>query len=312
MLGGGGTQQEMMMSIKWIKINDIDVRYDIKKPAKASMRVIILPGFTECIEKHFDQTEGFASMGAETLCLDWPGQGLSSRLSGHPTLIHCPDFRLHLEAIESVIDDAGIDDQLPLFIFGHSMGGHLGLRLAGALASERGWHVRGVILSAPMMMLPIWPGHVMQRVLDVICCLGFARWPTPRQKSYVRGGGEFQPSNLLTRDPEGYALQYRLFEDNPALKCHGPSYGWVRAALRSCLATTRNPDWLKAFALPVQAHLAEDERVVHPSASAKALAHIQEAEIHVYEGARHELMVERPEVRQAIWRRMAEFIQARK
>ena len=71
--------------------------------------------------------------GLEALCLDWPGQGLSQRLSPKfPYKVHCVSFDQHLSALNAAMADAGFDqpEKTPLLAFGHSMGGHLALRHA--------------------------------------------------------------------------------------------------------------------------------------------------------------------------------------
>ena len=304
------------MTTQWITVDTVDVRYDIQRSSKAKARIIILPGLTEFIEKHQDQIDGFKDMGGkgrmETICIDWPGQGLSSRMANdHPTVIHIPSFDFHLKAIKAVVDDAGFGDDKPLFIFGHSMGAHLGLRLAHELKAERGWDIRGVMISSPMIMIPVVLRGITLMLLNGICRLGFAKTGIPGQQGFSRPRAQFNPMNVLTRDADGYMVQHRLFEKNPKLRTRGPSFGWVRSALASCMATTTNSAWLKAYDIPVQAHLAENEMVVHRFASEPALKQIKGVDIHIYDNARHELMLELPEVRAAIWQRMADFINNR-
>ena len=303
------------MIMKTIAVDEISIRYAVQKPqkGKARGRVLVLPGFTEFIEKHQDQTDGFAAMGLEALSIDWPSQGLSTRLvKSNPFVIHSDGFEQHLDAIQAAMDDAGwMNSDLPLMIFGHSMGGHLGLRLARDFNKEGKVAVKGVMLSAPMIMIPVIMAGLNLKLLNWICRIGFAKTGVPGQQGFVRNKGRFNPMNVLTRDPEGYLLSYRLLEENPALKTRGPSFGWVRSALASCLATTHNQAWMEALDVPVQAHLASNELVVHRTASPKFLGYLKDKDIFTYDNARHELMLELPEVRETIWSRMDQFVDAR-
>lgn len=299
------------MNEKMITLDGIKVRYVVQSPAKGKSRarVLVLPGFTEFIEKHQDQIDGFTQMGLDAICLDWPGQGLSSRLAhDHPFKIHSPGYHQHLNAIKAVMKDAGWDDdKKPLLIFGHSMGGHLGLRLGHDLNSTEGVDLRGVMLSAPMIMIPVVMARFTLSLLTWICRLGFAKAGVPGQQGFSKGEG-FNPINVLTRDPDGYMLVNKLFAINPDLKTKGPTFGWVRAALSSCLKTTRNKDWMRGVNFPVQAHLAGNELVVHRGASKPYLNEIRNIQIHSYDNARHELMLELPEVRAQIWERLGQFV----
>jgi lysophospholipase len=310
---GAKTGAKNATSEHYLKIDDLNIRYQVQRQPKARRRgrVFILPGFSEFIEKHHIQRDKFAALGFDTLCLDWPGQGLSTRLANHSLRIHSPGYFLHLRAALAVMEAAGfLKDDAPLFLFGHSMGGHLALRLSHDLVSRGHVRPKGVILCAPMLMIkvfPFTPPQVLLFLLSIVCRMGYARTCVPGEKRH-RKKREFDPRNRITRDPEGYAVQFDLFEKNPALRSAGPTYGWVRETLASCLQTTRNPEWMSAIDIPVQAHMAGDEEVVDGRKSLAMLGYVRDAEIHSYNGAKHELMLELPEVRTMIWDRISGFI----
>jgi lysophospholipase len=302
-----GTQRE-----HFLRVADIEVRYVVKQPPRDERRgfVVVLPGYAEFIEKHQTQTDGFAELGFETITIDWPSQGLSTRMArkGHPHLIHSPGYDLNLRVIRSILQVTGaMEGDPPVFFFGHSMGGHWGLRIARDLYRWGEIRPRGVILCSPLIMIKLvpFPRNVLMFV-ETLCGLGLSKRGVPG--SGLRRSSRFRRGNPLTRDPEGYALQYGLFEQNPALRSRGPTYGWVKTMLSSCLQTTRNPKWMSDYEIPIQAHLPGDERVVDGKAAREMLALIPRSEIHVYDKARHELMLELPEVRTAIWERMSLFI----
>ena len=287
--------------------NGMKIRYRVyPAQGKKRGRVLVLPGFTEFIEKHDAQSSQFAAMGLEALCLDWPSQGLSQRLSPQfPQLVHCVSFNQHLLALKAVMAATGFDqaDNTPLLAFGHSMGGHLALRHASENPD-----IQAVMLIAPMIMPPVKPGRIISFLLNMLCPLGLAARPLFfRQDDIERR--QFHPKNVLTRDPEGYMFQYDWFCRNPDLKVSGPSFGWARAAYQSCLAHTANPQFLSRINIPVEVHLAGDERVVNASASAGFLPYLPRGVIHIYPDARHELMQELPATREIIWQRLAAFVE---
>lgn len=311
----------VIMTDHSIVIGKTYLRYRVTKAKKAARaRIFVLPGFTEFIEKHEDQTQGFAAMGLDVLTIDWLGQGLSTRMTSHPHTIHINSFDKHLESLLAAAEDAGfLDGDLPLIVYGHSMGGHLALRFGQMLAAINAPRLKiaGVIISAPMIMPPKSPPRLILAYATIICALGFGRKSVFSQKKIdaqiklqlsLARDGEFAPENELTRNPKGYWVQCDLFTKNPHLRAHGPSFGWVRAAYASCLATSGNLSWMQAYDLPVQAHLAGDETVVNVSYSATYLRQIVRAEVYEYPKAKHELMLELDEVQGMIWARMAEFI----
>ena len=295
---------------RWIELDGAAVRYRLRHGNGRGM-VLILPGFTEFIEKHETTIDRFAAMGLDSITIDWPGQGLSGRLSpDYPDLVHCDAFEDHLDALDSVLrrERRAIGDT-PLFLFGHSMGGHLALRMAERLDAP----IAGVVLSAPMMMPPAPPPLTPRLVLALsgaLCRLGLGRRPLPGRQPKPRSG-EFDPRNPLTRSPEGYRVHVDCWERNPYLLAHGPSNGWVRAAFASCIATTGNPDWLGRISAPVQAHLAGHEVIVSARHSEALLPHIPGITVHTYEDARHELLIELPEVTNLLWERVEAFVDKR-
>ena len=60
--------------------------------------------------------------------------------------------------------------------------------------------------------------------------------------------------------------------------------------------------------MPVLAFVAGDERVVSASATSRSLPHIRNLQRVDFEGARHELMRELPEVTDELWKRMDAFL----
>ena len=284
----------------------MQLRAGVVKPfSPCRGRVFVLPGFTEFIEKHVTTAENLAALGLEVLILDWPGMGLSDRFISNPTPVHIDDFDDYLDALLTVAKQAGFlaDDQ-PLFVFGHSMGGHLALRLAERLENR----LSGIIASAPMVLPPLAMARLILSVSGLLCRLGFSHRAVPGYAARDDDGG-FRPDNVLTRDPAGYACQPLWWRQNPQLKTAGPTFGWVRAAYASCLTTSCNRSWMKALAIPCQLHLAGDEQVVNAAAAARFLPLLPAAELHIYQHARHELLQELPQVRAMIWQRITGFIE---
>ena len=274
------------------------------QPNSATKTIVILPGFTEFCEKYSAEVLRFHDKGYNVLIIDWPGQGQSGHFGRHPLAVHCDDFDHHLGALDAVIAAAGLDGH-ELVLFGHSMGGHLALRYA----ASRGPWVTGVILSAPMMAPPVMPVWLVRLASFILGGVGLARSHPPFHRvlslDWVR---HYRPENVLTRNPKGYEDQFVWFDDAPELRRSGPTIGWVSAAYRSCALYTLNPDWLAALDVPVLAFIAGDERVVFAPSTHSSLAQIKNIDTVVFDGARHELTRELPEVTDALWNRVDRFL----
>ena len=269
--------------------------------------IVILPGLSEFIEKYAIMVAPLIAAGHDAIVLDWPSQGLSGRFLKDRTIIHSDRFDDHLNALMAVLEAAGITSGRPhkrrLILFGHSMGGHLAFRAAALLRPR----VEAMIVSAPMMLPPLTPPWLIRAKLWALMRCGYAR-KSVSGKSDHSHRYVFDADNYLTRDEEGYHLLTRLWEDNMDLKTYDLTYGWLAAAYRSCVSTTAKASWLKRFDVPVLAHIGSDERLVSADYQKWALSLLPHGEVMTYEGARHELMLELPEVRQAFWQSTLAFI----
>ena len=278
------------------------LRSAIKKTDTAT--IVILPGFTEFCEKYSAAVLRLHQSGHNVLVLDWPGQGLSGYHGKDPLAVHCDDFSIYLDALDAVIQAAGFCQE-QLFLFGHSMGGHLALRYA----VRRPSYSLGVILSAPMMAPPVMPVWLIRGFSSFFKGMGLGHYYPPFYQVPELGRmRRFRPDNKLTRWPEGYESQFLWFDDMPKLRRSGPTIGWVNAAYRSSVQCTLDADWLRSIEVPVLAFVAGDEKIVSASATDYALPFISQVERHDFAEARHELLHELPEVTDQLWVSLLAFI----
>ena len=278
------------------------LRSESKK--KDAATIVILPGFTEFCEKYSPAVLRFHQSGHNVLVLDWPGQGLSGHYGKDPLAVHCDDFSIYLSALDAVIESSGLYQER-LFLFGHSMGGHLALRYAAWRPS----HCLGVVLSAPMMAPPVMPVWLIRGFSLFLIRMGLGHSYPPFYKvpelDQIR---HFRPENKLTRWSQGYESQFLWFDDMPKMRRSGPTIGWINAAYRSSSQCTLHADWLRSIKVPVLAFVAGDEKIVSASAIDYSLPFISQLERHDFAEARHELLHELPEVTDQLWALLLAFI----
>lgn len=248
--------------------------------------VLIFPGQAEHIEKYGPTAAALVTAGFDVLAIDWRGQGLSDRPV--PDLGHVGDFaefQLDVTAMLDHIARTGLPQ--PLHLLAHSMGGCIGLR---SLAT--GLPVHSVVFSAPMWGLHLPPGgSLLAPAIAALACrhgARLARTPTTTRQGYVRVA-PFQ-DNRLTRDPEMYRWLQDQLATHPELALGGPTLGWLAAAFREMAALARLP----SPALPCRIALGSAERVVSPQAIRQRHARWPGSSLDLYDGAEHEVMVERP------------------
>lgn len=120
-------------------------RYQAEEP-KAIL--LISHGFTETAEKYFELAYYFLKSGFHVYIPEHLGHGRSTRLVEDLSLVHVENFHDYAEDLLAVASLAKKDaPELPLYLYGHSMGGGIA---ACAAAMEPDAFGR-VILSSPMI-----------------------------------------------------------------------------------------------------------------------------------------------------------------
>ncbi|WP_334195130.1 alpha/beta hydrolase [Pararhodobacter sp.] len=252
---------------------------------------LVLPGRTEVIEKYGLVVRDLAAAGWGALVVDWRGQGLADRALADPLRGHVGDFAEFQRDLDAVLDFAQAQAPGPMPWLAHSMGGCIALR-----GLTRGLPCKAVAFSAPMLGLAQEPGKL--RALGWLAAL--AR-PFRADRGYAptTGAGFGLPSmafegNNLTTDPAQFERMKAQILGDPRLSLGGPSLRWMAAALAeiTALAALPSPE------VPALFGLGGAEGIVSPAAVRDRAARWPGAELAEYPGARHELLMERPEVRE--------------
>ena len=263
-------------------------------PGGPNGRVMVFPGRTEVIEKYGRVVADLVSRGYGAFLIDWRGQGLSDRMAADPLLGHVDDFgqfqtdiAAWRDCIAELTDGAGAD-----FVLAHSMGGCIALR---ALVS--GLPARAVAFSAPLWGVPL--RGALRRGVGLLTAAG--RLAGLDERPVPGAGIEFRlwenpfDNNELTTDAETYTWIQGQVLAHPALRLGAPSIRWLGAVLSETAALSRLP----APPMPAHCGLGTRERVVDPAAIHARMADWPGGRLMTFPGAEHELLMERPETRDA-------------
>ncbi|MCA2013848.1 alpha/beta hydrolase [Cereibacter sphaeroides] len=259
-------------------------------PAGGKGHVMILPGRTEYIEKYGLVVRDLAAAGWGAFVIDWRGQGLADRAFDDGLLGHVGDFAEFQLDLEAALAAAETLAPGPKPWLAHSMGGCIATR-----GLMRGLTPPAAAFSAPMLGLANDPGQL--KALKLVA--GLAR-PFGLDRRYAPTTGPsfgiatmgFEGNNLTT-DPEQYARMKAQILAEPRFGLGGPSLRWMGAALREMaeLAALPSP------AVPALFGLGSDEAIVNPSAIRDRVGRWPGVEFAEYPGGRHELLMERKEIR---------------
>ncbi len=259
--------------------------------------VLIFHGRTEYIEKYGGAAAALAEAGYSCLAIDWRGQGLSDRLLPDRLIGHVHKFSDYQRDVQTLMSAAkSMDLPEPYFLIAHSMGGCIGLR-----ALMQGLPVQAVSFSAPMWGILFHPPA--KRALA--WALSSLLYPFKLAEMRAPGSSigpyllevAFE-DNQLSCDPQMFEMMQYHLQELPDCALGGPSLRWLNEALHEMLALHRR----RAPNAPALCFVGGLETIVDPRRIQQRMAHWPGARLKVVPQAKHEFMMERPEIRGAFYR----------
>ncbi len=267
--------------------------------------VVLLTGRGDYIERHYETLCELLARGFAVAIFDWRGQGLSQRLLKNRLKGHIRDFAEYETDLETVMRHLVLPDLPPPYIaLAISMGGHVLLR-----ASWRHvWFDRGMLVSP----LVDFPPHPWERWLKPLVTLashvGLSRAFFPLMPRRLIRPEDFA-HNALTSDPRRFLREARFLQRFPEVGvAMAPTIGWMHAALKSIRALRRTvaeggePRW------PMLALAAARDRLVNPEALRDLAREVGNVKATFLHQARHDITMERDEIRALFWAAFDSFV----
>jgi lysophospholipase len=269
--------------------------------------VLFMPGRSDFYEKYLESFDHWHHRGWNITSADWRGQAGSGRLGRDSTTGHIDDFATWVDDFARLWDDWRVSAKPPHVLVAHSMGGHIVLR---ALAEKRADPAATVVMAPLLGLLPglgFVPVACLHRLVRFIASLG-----DPRRPAWW---GSEHPARVpmgrmrrLTHDPDRHADEIWWWSARPELAMGPPSWGWIEAALRSCLLL-RSPGFLERIDSPVLMLATSADRLVEFGAIEQAAARITGARLEDFgKEARHELLREEDPVRERVLQLIDAFL----
>ena len=281
--------------------------------AAATPRVdcVLVGGFGDFIEKQFETIRDLAARGFSVWCLDWRGQGGSTRPKRWP---HRPRARRferdagELAQFTAAYLGEPLGGQRPRVLIAHSMGGAIAL-----LCLHR--HTRlfdAAILSAPMLGVPIGstPPMLLRAVTGPVRLAGFGACRLPGTYRYDPNRPPTPERSRVSSDAERCRIRHAWVSTVPALRLDQPTYGWLDPAL-SLIARIGRPSFLAGITTPILLGTAGDERIVAPAAHYRAARLLPDCTLAELSESKHEPFLERDPIRDAWFAEIDRFLGAR-
>lgn len=272
-------------------------------PAKA--RVLFCPGKAEFIEKYTETILALQARDLEVWIFDWAGQGLSTRLTGHPLKAVMPGIATMIEDLATLARPlTAATPKLPLVVIGHSMGG----ALAMAGTASRAVVPDALILSAPMTQLQTGgvPVKAARLLAQTMTLLG-------QGHRYLPGGDAYDPltdafaGNKVTLDATRFERTKALLRAHPQLAQGAATFGWLNEAFK-LMARVGAPASLRAIACPTLLLSASRDQLIVPESHLETAAEMPAVTLVEFAGAEHELFAERDAIRDKVWHHIDLFL----
>ena len=243
--------------------NELDFYYQSWLPrGEARAVVVIVPGFSDHCGRYDSLVETLIRHGMAVYSYDLRGHGRSPGQRGH--IEQFDDYRQDTHTFIQFV--SARHPALPLFLFGHSLG--------GLIALDQGLHnpvgLSGVISSAPLLGNP--PVAPIKAVAGRI----FSKvWP-----SFSMPVGLDETS--ISRDP----ATVQAYRDDPLV--HGLGTARLATEIEETVAETQANAY--RFQPPLLIYFGSNDRLINPQDSQRFYNNVRstDKEIIIYEGGYHE------------------------
>lgn len=266
--------------------------------------ILLLHGRREFIEKYYETIQDLLDRGFAVATFDWRGQGLSARPLEDRHRGHADDFATYLEDLDLFASAARQRLPGPFAILAHSFGGHCAVRYL----HDHRVLVERAVLVAPM--LGIHFGLLPRRLAEAIARLALR---FGRAGHYAPAQGGYSPLKrraeaiVLSSDASRLEDEIEACRVNPELALGGVTYGWLAAALQS-IRVIHGPGYAEAIGSPVLTVIAGRDRVVDNRMIRAFASSLPQGELVEIADARHEILKERDELRDAFWAHFDRFM----
>ncbi len=284
------------------------LHYGFVSPPDPKAVVVCLSGLSEFSEKYFEVAHDMVGRGYAFWIMDWQYQGRSSRLGAVPQRRHSDGFETDVSDLLKFVNYIVKTNGRPLIMLGHSMGGNIGLRFLAQHPDV----FSCAAFSSPFLgifSLSIF-SKLLLRVLTPIMPFIKTR--------YVFGSTDWREAarkadgfDIFSCDPVRDRVHNYWSKNESVLQVGGPTFGWIRHALKSCTLLSRK-QVLESIKIPVLIATAGKEMIVDNSAIRAAAAHIPQAQLLEIKGARHEIFMECDEYRDVFFKAFDKMVEDNK
>lgn len=251
-----------------------------KSPVAHETAIVFLPGMGEPAIKYYDLPKDIKK-SATFYLWDHIGQGSSSHLLPQETIkVHIDSFETHITAFKKFLGELKKKHKR-IFVVGHSMGGHIALRV---LYDDPNL-IDKLATTAPLMEInSTWvPIHLVAWLANIFPADYYPPFYNWFKKTSER-------NNYTTTSKEKIEVYRKTTAIFPNIKRNGATLGWIRAAQDSIKILKESR--LEKITTPILIVQAEMEFLVSNQAQQQACQRISSCTLKVVKNSRHEILFE--------------------
>lgn len=268
--------------------------------------VVFSHGYTEYEEKCRESVYYFLKGNYSVYIMEHCGHGFSYRLVEDLSKVHVDSYQRYVDDLIFFSQMAKKENpDLPLYLFGHSMGG----AIAACAVTQEPDLFQKVVLSAPMIR-----PNTGKKPWALVCAVIKKGCKDGKVEEYMIGG-PYQGKRPLDRsccmrDDKNQYYTDRKDEEKMYQTCGG-TYGWMLAAVEMNQYLKKNA--AKNIKIPVLLFQAENELLVSNSEQIDFIkrlrkAGLKEAKLVKVPGAKHEIFDAEKQIRNGFWKKIYRFL----
>ncbi len=279
-------------------VRDVDIAFGGWISPDAPATIVIFPGRGEAHVKYAELITDLTDRGLNVFVIDHRGQGFSGRMLDDPEKGHLDSWDYYVQDAHSFISRiVAAETEGPLYGLGHSMGG--AIMTAYAIAHPDVFDA--IVLSAPMHGINY--GEYSETEAYAIAIVA-------PNATYAFGEGPYTPDppfegNPFTTSEARFAMGVRINEElYTETRLGGVTFGWITETVVGMRALREGAP---ALSTPTLLLSASDDAIVDNEWQGMVCDLAPDCELVTIEGARHELLMERDDLRNEALRRTLAF-----
>ena len=208
----------------------VSLYYEVYPREMSKGTVVISYGFGESCLKYHELIYYFWQQGYQVAIMDHRGHGKSFRQLEDSSMVHVERFSAYVKDLHLFVEKVvkPMSDGRPLYLFGHSMGGGIGVFYLEQYPAD----FKKAILNAPMLRLKMGPvpKWMARTICDVKVLSGSGEERLLKQKVFDPEAG-YEDSS--TDSKARYDYYHKLRCQDPDYQTASASYYWGREAINA-------------------------------------------------------------------------------